>query len=78
MELYQEVELLLYARKSIDSDINATDDFNYGQKIVYDACGKPFEYILTNAGYSEADARMIEMGDLKGKKRLYRIQLKNM
>ena len=59
---------LLYARKSIDSDINATDDFNYGQKIVYDACGKPFEYILTNAGYSEADARMIEMGDLKGKK----------
>ena len=59
---------LLYARKSIDSDINATDDFNYGQKIVYDACGKPFEYILTNAGYSEADAKMIEMGDLKGKK----------
>ena len=59
---------LLYARKSIDSDISATDDFNYGQKIVHDACGKPFEYILTNAGYSEADAKMIEMGDLKNKK----------
>ncbi len=59
---------LLYARRDISSDINATDDFNFGLKIVYDACGKPFEYILTNAGYSEADAKMIEMGDLKGKK----------
>ena len=59
---------LLYARKNISSDIDATDDFNFGLKIVHDACGKPFEYILTNAGYSEADAKMIEMGDLKGKK----------
>ena len=63
---------LLYARKNILSKINKQDDrsedFKYGQKIVYDACGKPFEYILTNAGYSEADAKMIEMGDLKGKK----------
>jgi len=59
---------LLYARRDIDSKVEATDDFNYGQKIVYDACGKPFEYILTNAGYSEADAKMIEMGDLKNKK----------
>ena len=59
---------LLYARRDIDSKTEATDDFNYGQKIVYDACGKPFEYILTNAGYSEADAKMIEMSDLKNKK----------
>ena len=63
---------LLYARRNILSKINKQDDrsedFKYGQKIVYDACGKPFEYILTNAGYSEADAKMIEMGDLKGKK----------
>ena len=63
---------LLYARKNILDNINNQDDrsedFKYGQKIVYDACGKPFEYILTNAGYSEADAKMIEMGDLKGKK----------
>tara|TARA_R110002074_G_scaffold226691_1_gene398329 strand:+ start:619 stop:2253 length:1635 start_codon:yes stop_codon:yes gene_type:complete len=59
---------LLYARKNISSDIDATDDFNFGLKIVHDACGKPFEYILTNAGYSEADAKMIEMSDLKGKK----------
>ena len=63
---------LLYARKNVLDNINKQDDrsedFKYGQKIVYDACGKPFEYILTNAGYSEADAKMIEMGDLKGKK----------
>jgi len=59
---------LLYARRDINSNIDATDDFNYGKKIVHDACGKPFEYILTNAGYSEADAKMIEMGDLKKKK----------
>lgn len=63
---------LLYARKNILDNINTQDDrsedFKYGQKIVYDACGKPFEYILTNAGYSEADAKMIEMGDLKNKK----------
>ena len=59
---------LLYARRDVSSDADATDDFNYGQKIVHDACGKPFEYILTNAGYSEADAKMIEMGDLKNKK----------
>jgi chaperonin GroEL len=59
---------LLYARKGIKTDKNTSEDFKYGQKIVYDACGKPFEYILTNAGYSEADAKMIEMGDLKGKK----------
>ena len=63
---------LLYARRNILSKVNEQDDrsedFKYGQKIVYDACGKPFEYILTNAGYSEADAKMIEMGDLKGKK----------
>ena len=59
---------LLYARKNIKSDKNASEDFKYGQKIVFNACGKPFEYILTNAGYSEADAKMIEMGDLKNKK----------
>ena len=63
---------LLYARKNILDNINNQDDrsedFKYGQKIVYDACGKPFECILTNAGYSEADAKMVEMGDLKNKK----------
>jgi len=59
---------LLYARKNIKSGKNVSEDFKYGKKIVFDACGKPFENILTNAGYSEADAKMIEMGDLKNKK----------
>jgi chaperonin GroEL len=33
---------------------------------VYDACAKPFYQILSNAGYSEAEASMIVMVDLKG------------
>ena len=43
---------LLYARENIEvSDI--------GSGIVYQACGKPFEQILTNAGYDSTDAQMI-------------------
>jgi chaperonin GroEL len=30
-----------------------------GSQIVYQACGKPFEQILINAGYSSTDAQMI-------------------
>jgi chaperonin GroEL len=60
---------LLYAREKISADKEASDDFKYGQKIVYNACGKPFEYILTNAGYSEADAQMISSYDLKNTKK---------
>ena len=58
---------LLNARESL-LDIkneNTTDDFKFGYKVVYNACGKPFEQILSNAGYSEADARMIAQHDLK-------------
>ena len=43
---------LLYARESITSD-------SIGAQIVYKACGKPFEQILINAGYSSTDAQMI-------------------
>jgi chaperonin GroEL len=43
---------LIYAREAIDgSDI--------GAKIVWKACGKPFEQILTNAGLSSTEAQMI-------------------
>jgi chaperonin GroEL len=35
-------------------------------QLVYDACSKPFFQILANAGYSESDASMIAMIDLKG------------
>jgi chaperonin GroEL len=58
---------LLNARESLNDikNENTTDDFKFGYKIVYNACGKPFEQILFNAGYSEADARMIAQHDLK-------------
>ena len=43
---------LLFARNKID--ISTT-----GGQIVYQACGKPFEQILINAGYDSTDAQMI-------------------
>nr|AQM32643.1 chaperonin GroEL [uncultured virus] len=45
---------LLYAREAIE-------DTNIGSKIVYQACGKPFEQILTNAGYDTTKAQMLAM-----------------
>jgi len=58
---------LLNARESLKDIENkdASEDFKFGYKAVYNACGKPFEQILSNAGYSEADARMIAQHDLK-------------
>ena len=47
---------LLYARGNI---LFAEGENNIGARIVYQACGKPFEQILTNAGYSSTDAQMI-------------------
>ena len=44
---------LLYARESIKN----TDTI--GGQIVYKACGKPFEQILVNAGYSTTDAQIM-------------------
>ena len=46
---------LLYAREGITYKKDVSDDFNYGKKLVYKACGKPFEIILKNAGYAEID-----------------------
>jgi len=43
---------LLYARESINNS-------GIGSQIVYEACGKPFEQILLNAGYTPTDAQMI-------------------
>ena len=42
---------LLYARESIKLE-------NEGARIVYKACGKPFEQILLNAGYDATDAQL--------------------
>jgi len=44
---------LLYAREGIENK------GSIGSQIVYKACGKPFEQILVNAGYSSTDAQMI-------------------
>jgi chaperonin GroEL len=43
---------LLYARGSIDIS-------TIGGQIVHEACGKPFEQILVNAGYDSTNAQMI-------------------
>tara|TARA_R110001632_G_scaffold28172_5_gene75283 strand:+ start:253 stop:1872 length:1620 start_codon:yes stop_codon:yes gene_type:complete len=45
---------LLYARTDINKE-------GIGAQIVYDACSKPFEQILTNAGYSDIKAQMLGM-----------------
>jgi len=45
---------LLYAREVIE-------DANIGSKIVYQACSKPFEQILINAGYDAIKAQMLAM-----------------
>ena len=44
---------LLHAREAI------TNSEEIGPRIVYDACSRPIEHILYNAGYSEIDAKMI-------------------
>ena len=56
---------LLNARENIECSKTDTDDFNYGKTLVYKACGKPFEQILTNAGYSSTDAQIIGIHNLK-------------
>jgi chaperonin GroEL len=43
---------MIYARESITRD-------NIGANIVYQSCGKSFETILTNAGYSSTEAQML-------------------
>ena len=43
---------LLYALKTIEGN-------DIGAQIVKQACGKPFEQILTNAGYSKVEAQML-------------------
>jgi chaperonin GroEL len=43
---------LIYAREAIDRS-------NIGAEIVWKACGKPFEQILVNAGFSSTEAQMI-------------------
>jgi chaperonin GroEL len=52
---------LLYAREGLTYKKTDSDDFNYGKKLVYKACGKPFETILHNAGYAESEMYPINL-----------------
>lgn len=58
---------LLYARESIKNKPKSIDseDFTFGENIVYQACDKPFEQILTNAGMDKSDARIISQTKLQ-------------
>lgn len=61
---------LLYSRKVLEDKMHEDldDSTKFGYKLVYDACAKPFKQILQNAGYSDADATMVAMIDLKNGK----------
>jgi len=51
---------LLYARGGINMDCGrCSESFKIGKQIVKQACSKPFEQILINAGYTATDAQMI-------------------
>lgn len=46
---------LLYAREAITEVKADGSDFNFGKRLIYKVCGKPFEQILTNAGYDSEE-----------------------
>lgn len=46
---------LLYAREAITYPKSDSDAVKIGKQIVYRSCGKPFEQILLNAGYTPND-----------------------
>jgi len=51
---------LLYAREGVE------EVDNIGSQIVYQACGKPFSQILTNAGYEQVKAEMLAINVING------------
>ena len=70
---------LLYAREDVEFDETTSDDFIYGQNIVYKSCGKPFEQILTNAGYEQVDSIILsrQLRDEDAKWNGYNIKTKS-
>ena len=50
---------LLYSQDVLHSMENGNPDHNFGLKIVQQACKKPFEQILTNAGKTETEAQIL-------------------
>ena len=55
---------LLYSNEIPKGLENGNPDYNFGLSIVQKACQKPFEQILTNAGFSQTDALMIARHEL--------------
>jgi chaperonin GroEL len=50
---------LLYSQDILQNMENGNPDYNFGLKIVQQACKKPFEQILTNAGKTETEAQIL-------------------
>ena len=50
---------LLYSHNILYALENGNPDHNFGLKIVQQACKKPFEQILTNAGKTETEAQIL-------------------
>tara|TARA_Y100000310_G_scaffold73406_1_gene69538 strand:+ start:1146 stop:2780 length:1635 start_codon:yes stop_codon:yes gene_type:complete len=50
---------LLYSQVCMNGLENGNPDYNFGLKIVQQACKKPFEQILTNAGKTETEAQIL-------------------
>ena len=50
---------LLYSQVCMGELENGNPDYNFGLKIVQQACKKPFEQILTNAGKTETEAQIL-------------------
>jgi chaperonin GroEL len=53
---------LLYAREAITYSKTDGDDFNIGKKIVHSSLSSPFIQILENAGYTNANWYLYELG----------------
>ena len=54
---------LLYSQEDVMSSLeNGNPDYNFGLKLVQQACKKPFEQILTNAGKTETEAQILSYG----------------
>tara|TARA_R110002126_G_scaffold81767_1_gene201155 strand:- start:647 stop:2305 length:1659 start_codon:yes stop_codon:yes gene_type:complete len=57
---------LLRSREAIEGSMSddLSDDTKFGYNLVFNACGKPFEQILVNAGFSKVEAQMISLTKL--------------
>tara|TARA_R110002033_G_scaffold46615_2_gene91377 strand:- start:547 stop:2211 length:1665 start_codon:yes stop_codon:yes gene_type:complete len=58
---------LLQSREAICEKMpkDVSEDTKFGYNLVYNACGKPFEQILINAGYTSTESQMIAQYKLK-------------